>query len=287
MIRTMRSGKVIERSQFWVGARRPRAGRKKGNSSAAKKDANLRGAVRRLAQILNCNCEHGDLLLTLTYDADHLPADAAGAEKQSALFRRRLGRVLGDAGARLRGVFVTADRDGETGEPVRLHHHAVIAGEGISVQWSEDGTLASVTAGGRDLRELWGCGGLDVELLRTQDDYTPIALYLVRQAVGGENVPKWHTTRGLKKPVIESERVVAAARALRAPGGADVKEVGAFDEYSGTHYIRYVRKPKAPKIGGHKETGGGEQNDGEGMADARERSLGGSGDAEAGAAGGV
>lgn len=39
MIRTYKSGRVIEKSKFWVPAQaRPRAGRVKNNTSAAKRD---------------------------------------------------------------------------------------------------------------------------------------------------------------------------------------------------------------------------------------------------------
>ena len=80
MIRTIRSGCVIEKSQFYVGERRPRAKRRKGNSSAKKRDSNAMSAVRRYARLMNCNFAAGaGILLTLHYDAVHLPADKTAA----------------------------------------------------------------------------------------------------------------------------------------------------------------------------------------------------------------
>lgn len=255
MIRTIRSGKVIEKSQSYVGERKPRAARKKGNSSQRKKDGNLICAIRRLARTLNCNFMKGDLLVTLHYDDAHLPDSLAEADRLCKLFWDRLARALKKLGLRLRGVWITSDLDPETGKVVRIHHHLVIGGEGVALAW-EGGKLADATVGARSLRDIWGCGGLDVEPLHEQDDYTPIAVYFLRQVRGWENEKKWHPSRGLKKPVVESERIVSYPRELRAPGGATVKEIGRYDEATGQHYIRYIRKPrpkKEKKIGGHKE----------------------------------
>lgn len=256
MIRTVRSGKVIEKSQFYVGERKPRAPRRKGSSTAARKDKNMNMAARQLARTINCNWGKGDLLLTLKYDEEHLAAmgnTAEGAEKTCELFWRRLGHAVKNAGGKLQGYWLTADKDEETLKEVRLHHHAVISAEHVEVTWNSDGTFGSCKVGGRDLCEIWGQGGVNVEPLRQQDDYTPLAVYCVRQAVGGENAKKWHPSRGLKKPVVESERVAATARELRAPGGAVVSEIGRYEESTGNHYIRYVRKPKETKVGGRKE----------------------------------
>lgn len=257
MLRTVRSGKVIEKSQFYVGERRPRAPRKKGSTTAARRDKNMNMAARVLARIINCNWGQGDLWLTFKYDEAHMAAigaTAEGAEKAMTLAWRRLRRELAAAGVQLRGFWITSDKDPETGEPVRLHHHAVIGKEGVTVKWTPDGKLAEFSIGGRSVEDIWGMGSVHASPLREQDDYTAIAVYCVRQAVGGENAKKWHATRGLEKPVVESERVLATHRELRAPGGAVVSEVSHYNAESGMHYIRYVRKPRAKKIGGHKET---------------------------------
>ena len=218
-----------------------------------RKDKNMNTAVRQLARIINCNWGRGDLWLTFTYDPARLPQTAEEAAKCMELAWRRLRRELAVQGVRLRGYWIVADKVPETGEPERLHHHAVISCEGVTVRWGEDGQLAECSVGGRELADIWGMGSIDVEPLREQDDYTPIAVYCIRQAVDAPDVKKWHATRGLKKPVVESERVVDRTRELRAPGGAKVCEMSHYDGGSGTHYIRYLRKPKPPKVGGHKE----------------------------------
>lgn len=252
MIRTVRSGKVVEKSQYYVSEHRPRAAKHKG-TTAKHKDKNLNQAARQLARTINCNFSAGDLWVTLTYAPEHLPADAEAADRACALFWRRLGRALSEQGVKVKGFWLTADKDGKTGQPEALHHHLVISAEGVDVRWSED--AVSCTVGGRELADIWGNGTIDVEELREQADYTPIAVYCVRQACGGENAKKWHPSRGLKKPVVESERVVQYCHELRAPAGATVSEIGHYDEATGNHYIRYIRRPRErkQKIGGHRE----------------------------------
>lgn len=244
MIRTIRSGNSIEKTQFYVGERKPRADRRKGSSSRAKMETNLTAAGRVLGRTINCNWHAGDLFLTLEYDDPHLPKSAAASDKQAALFWRRLSRELKRQGVKVRGLWLTADKD-KKGNPTRLHVHGILSAEGTTLDWNpETGKFVSCKIGTRDLTELWGNGGVHVEPLWERDDYTPLAVYLVRQAAAAPDGKKWHPSRGLRKPIIESERVVAYPRPLRAPGGAKVHEIGRYDEETGTHYIRYTRKKK-------------------------------------------
>ena len=254
MIRTVRSGRVIEKTQFYVGERRPREKRKKGSSSAGKKESNATAAVRRYARLMNCNFACGEgILLTLDYDAKCIPVDKAAAERELEKFWRRLSYALKRLGVSLRATGVTSELDGETGERVRLHHHLLISCEGVAVARNERGEICA-TVGERDLRDIWGCGGVDVERISEgQEDLTAIAVYFLKQVEAENDERRWKSTRNLKKPVIESEHVSASSRMLRAPGGAKVSEVGHYDESSGSHYIRYIRRKKVPKVGGHKE----------------------------------
>lgn len=240
MIRTVKSGNVIEKSQFFYGGRRPRRDRRKGSSTVAKMDQNMNQAVRRLARTINCNFSRTDLLLTLTYDADHLPQDYKQADRQVALFTRRMER----SGAKVQGVWITADKD-KQGNPERLHHHAIIKADGIDLK--KTGDVLTAFVGGRKLEDVWGCGILHAEHLEDQEDYTPLAAYMVRQAVDVPDAKKWHSSRGLAKPVIEDEVITQQAEELRAPGGADVLEIGHYDAETGSHYIRYIRRPREKK----------------------------------------
>lgn len=247
MIRTIKSGKVIEKSQFFAGEKRPRKPRRKGGTSASKKDSNLRCAERRLAQTINCNFEKGDLFLTLTYDDEHLSKiglDTDKADRECALFVRRLSRELGRIGIRQQLLWITADKDELTFDPVRLHHHVIIKRAGFEIFRDQEGKIGSVKVGSRTLTDIWGQGLTSIEILREQDDYTPLAVYLCRQALNGPDAKKWHPSRGLEKPIVKNEVIVTRVHELRAPGGADVKEIGRFDLETGSHYIRYIEPPK-------------------------------------------
>ena len=249
MRRTIRSGSVIERSQFFVGERKPRRDRRKGNSTMAKKDANMKTAVRCLARVLNCNFHKGDLLITLTYDDEHLGKCAETPEQAEQTvwkFIRRLSYALGKLGADLKTVWITADKDEKSGRYVRLHHHLVVSGENFTIE-RQDGVITNVLVGKKPLRKMWGNGFVNVEPLAEQPDYTPIANYFVRQAVNGTDTKKWHSTRNMEKPIIESEIVTVSPSELRAPGGATVLEVGPYDIENGSHYIRYIRKARNEK----------------------------------------
>lgn len=53
VIRTYRAGQMVEKSKVWVPSQaKVRAGRVKGNTSAAKRDRNAMQAVRVLARVM-------------------------------------------------------------------------------------------------------------------------------------------------------------------------------------------------------------------------------------------
>ena len=247
MIRTVKSGNVVEKSQFFCGVRKPRRDRRKGSSTVAKMDQNMTQAVRRLARTINCNFGPSDLLITLTYNDDRLPLCYQDADKCVALFSRRMER----SGVKLTGVWITADKD-KQGNTERLHHHAIVKGAGIELK--KTGEVLTAYVNGKKLEDVWGCGIVHSEHLEAQEDYTPLAAYMVRQAVDVPDAKKWHSSRGLAKPIVEDEVITDQAEELRAPGGADVLEIGHYDAETGSHYIRYIRRTKKAKEGRVDET---------------------------------
>lgn len=231
--RTVVSGKVTERSKFFSGRRRPRA-RRKGSTSLAQKDRNMNTAVRQLARGLNCNVEDGWIFLTLTYEDEHLPKTSEEAWKEVTLFIRRMKR----RGVDVKGFWITADKD-KKGDPVRLHHHMVIGGSGIGIQQTMDKSIA-VVEDGDVLQDVWGKGYVYAEPVEDQIDRTPLAAYLVRQAVDEPGKKKWRCSTGLKKPIVVSEVITDRAGEIHIPPGAEVMEIGYYDEETGSQYVRYV-----------------------------------------------
>lgn len=265
---------VIERTRYVVGDNaRPRASREKGKTSFRKQEANFNSALRRLARILNCNYSHeSGLLLTLDYDTEGLTKlcglagltegetawmlgqrkdkigewravqkkarlqekeelliDACGklrtaAEKQMNLWLRRIKRKYG----RIKYVAITSDVDGETGEVVRIHHHLVIAAENIS--WDL-------------LQGQWKLGSVDIRRLRGQADYTPIAVYLMRQVRRQPDAKKYAVSRGMLMPEI-TEREILGNPEIKAPAGARILERSEYSPETVVQYIRYVPKKR-------------------------------------------
>lgn len=235
------SGRVVELSTVWVSANmRPRRNRRKGSTSAQKQDANERDCVKRLARVINCNFSHGDLLLTPKYDEAgmaRLTAWAAqhqgegqswedalldAAEREGRNYMRRLGRALNRQGAELRYILITSDIDGETGEAVRLHHHIIIPRVGYE--------LAA---------RLWPLGTVDYQILRAQDDYTPLAEYLCRQVRRRPDSKKYTSSRNLKKPIV-NERWARPGEELKPDRDGLLLHRGEW-EPGKPQYIRFMK----------------------------------------------
>ena len=157
-----------------------------------------------------------------------LEALREASEHQFELWLRRIKRKFG---GEVKFVSVTSDLDGDTGEVVRVHHHVVLAAEGIS--WDL-------------LRSEWKLGGMDIRQLRHNADYTPIALYLMRQVRRRPDAKKYRVSRGMVQPEI-TEREILGNVQMRVPVGAKLLEASEFNLESAGQYMRYIPKKKAPK----------------------------------------
>lgn len=185
---------------MWAGSPHARGARIKGNSGEKKQENNRQQAVLALARLLNCNYTHGDALLTLTFIDEALERCGGtfeGAVKEAKNFLDRIARRMKKHGDILKWVLVPSEVDGETGETVRLHCHIVINSAGLRM---EDRTF---TLYGEPLDDTWGRGTVDVQLLRDQKDYYPLALYLIRQARNIPDGKKYTSSRNMEKPKVE------------------------------------------------------------------------------------
>jgi len=243
---------MVERSKVWVpGTRRRKTGRVKGSTTAERRDQNARAAAKVLNRLLVCNFSARDIFLTLKYDDDHLPTDPEQVHRDGENFLRRLVRAMEKAGAdknAIRRVMVCADKDPETQEGRRYHLHIVITG------WEMSFRAAQWYCGEKALNEIWGRGSVYAEPMRQQEDYTALAVYLIRQAIGGENRKKYYPSRNLRKPVV-TETLAATGGELRVPKGANVREKR-YDALQGVNYVRYILPEKRPGSR-HPEEGGG------------------------------
>lgn len=235
------SGQVVERSLCRITRRPTRRGmRVKGSSSEKKMLGNREQAKLRLARALNCNMGPGDLLLTAKFSREGLTAaggDFAGAKEAGMKFIRRLCYRLKKQGITAKWFFVPSERDGETGAAVRTHVHIVITGAGFSLRDKQ------LCIGEEPVDKIWGLGSVDVQFLRHQADYYPLAAYLVEQGRGEADEKKWSCSRNLEKPRV-THRIVTRGGQLRPPAGAMVLPGTRYDPEKGQNIIRYL--PKNP-----------------------------------------
>ena len=114
------------------------------------------------------------------------------AEQEGTNWIRRIQRTKKSLGgtALLRYVLVASDMDGKTGEQKRVHLHALFP------KWAKE--LAVGT---------WKHGWVDIRNLREQDDYTPIAEYLLRQVRRRPDGKKYRCAQNMDKPIVTIENI--------------------------------------------------------------------------------
>ena len=159
---------------------------------------------------------------------------------------RRLARLLNCNCTADKGLLVTLrfadegiDKLRETaGELVRLHVHICMETDG-SLSWDA-------------LRDAWTLGSVNIRSLRGQDDYSPIAYYMLKQVRRVPDRKKYKVSRGAALPTTEEREVVLCTK-MRAPKGARVLEERYVEGEAGA-YLRYVPRKRGKKIGGHKMT---------------------------------
>lgn len=274
---------VVERGRFAVGNNvQPRSPKKAGNTSPRKQESNMSGAIRQAARIINCNFDSTCLMIGLDVDEpgmayleEHMHIKAGKAAKQSQDAKKKLPgeamslfatdsidhpalkeedirpdeirdgirnamehevklwlrRLMRSADGRMRYFGVVSDKDGRTGAAVRVHAHIILRMD--SVSWDL-------------LRDKWKLGSVSISPLHHQPDYTPVAIYFLRQTNGGKDEKKYFVSRDMIKPRVE-EKIIdsyAAANEIRVPPGAMVYERTEKQEGSVSQYVRYLPKKR-------------------------------------------
>lgn len=227
--------------------RRSRSGRSR-PTSAAQQFYNLKSSWRELELALATNFGGRDVVVTLTYDDEHLPESKQQAAAQMQRFFRKLRSARRLRGQELKYVYVTegahgAQEDGYFGgdgvlEDRRIHHHMVLNCVG-SGDWDE-------------LRSLWHGGGylrfepLDVHY------YEELAKYLTKEArefgraKPGERT--WRASRNLDKAEVEYIEIPSDSVTLTPP--PDAVDYRAFSERNpygfadcvGARYLLFERQ---------------------------------------------
>lgn len=229
--------------------RRTRAARS-GPTSAAQQFYNNKCSWRELELLLGQNFWRDGLVVTYTYDDDHLPKDKRAAKAEMKKHFRKLRRARRLRGEELRYIYNVEgfhgkrhwdwlDGDGEL-EDQRLHHHVVLNATSIN-------DLEEITS-------LWHGGGyirierLDVHYLRE------LAKYLTKEAREfGRPKPgerSWTASRNLQKYQVEYIEIPSDSVTLAPPYGAvDYESFCEHNPYGFADCVgaRYLLYPEIPE----------------------------------------
>ena len=250
VVRTYEAGQVGEKTKYFVLGDRTRRNRRKEESSIKKQEQNEYSAKKRLARLINANFTHGDILLGLDYsdasykklersarkaapDYDSLPEDdqlrciREAAAQEMVNYLRRVKRALEKEGRadELKYIAITADMDGDTKETVRVHHHLIVPASCEHI-----------------IRMKWGHGGTYCKPLSKQEDYMPIAEYLIAQVRGTLNAKKFVSSRNLIRPQ-PKDRVAVSDAEIRVPRNCKLIQRAEYKR-GAPQYIRYILPEK-------------------------------------------
>lgn len=240
MIRTYQAGNVGEKTKYWVsGARPDNRSRKKEKDAVRKAEQNEYSAQKALARLINANFGKGDIFLGLDYSeeglkklsGDQVPEEERElseedrirnrADHQMKLCIRRVKRDMKAAGLDLKYIAITSDMNGKTGELVRVHHHLIVPKEALPF-----------------FQNKWDLGGVHFSPMSSQDDYTPIAEYLIKQVRRIPDAHKYISSRNLIRPE-PKDRIAQSDSELRIPQGAKLLHRSEFIPGQ-PQYIRYI-----------------------------------------------
>lgn len=240
-------GTVPERAQHRSG----RSGRSK-PTSAAQQFYNNKCSWRELELVLAANFGSNDMVITYTYDEDHLPGDKKSGDALLQKHFRKLRAARRLRGEELKYIYATegfhgarADEyfgDDRELEDRRIHHHVV---------------MNRVSAGDlEEIRSLWPNGGyVRIEPLDVHY-YQELAKYLTKEAREfGRAKPgerSWRASRNLAKYEVEYIEIPSDSVTLAAPAGAvdyaqfSEKNPYGFADCIGARYLMFSA-PQPPQ----------------------------------------
>lgn len=190
------------------GDTKKQRGQKQKASTAARERLNARTSYAKLERCLADNFDNGDLLVTLTYDDDHLPDSKKKAVGRVRTFLPKVRSARKARGQLLRYVYVTQG----CYPGGRLHHHLVMDATGDDLE---------------ELQRLWPWGNVDITRLTFDKAHTyeDLASYLTREPrewghpYVGERM--WTPSLGLVRSEPDTE-IVPDMVTLTAPPEADL-----------------------------------------------------------------
>lgn len=230
--KTVRAGRLVYDTVYTVASpHAPDYIRKKQKqiSSRAIELNNCNTAMRKLELRMAANFVPSDLVITLTYNKDSVPADYKAAQRLLSKFLRLLRKHREARGQELKYIYVTEGLHGEH----RIHHHIIINST------SDDLEV---------IRSLWTYGDqIDLKYIRDKagyggSGYSGWAGYLSKERREGSLNGKrmFVPSRNLKHPIITYEWVDDGATVEAPPGAQNVVESGDRNEYASFRSVKYL-----------------------------------------------
>ena len=197
---------------------------KRKTSSEAQQRMNAKHSWQKLELMLAANFVPGDLVVTLTYDDDHLPASRSAANARLKIFRRML-KDLREARGQEMVMIWTTENKSDNG---RWHHHCVINATG------EDYA---------EIQRLWIWGSsIEIKPLKVWRDknYESLARYMCKEARERPCLRTWSYTRNARHPETETFPVPDDTE-IRTPEDVTVlREETIRTEYACLHFLKYL-----------------------------------------------
>lgn len=224
------SGKVVERRRCYLpcrdGSIKTRGTRKAGSSSLKKIEQNERGAVNKLARIMNTNFVNGFKLVTLKYAKGRLPENYEQLKKNGSKFTRKLREWCQKHGIDFGYVMVNANWSPKRDCEARFHHHLI-----LPIDVSTD-----------FLEELWPADEMHIKVVHNPGDLTTLAKYLIANVHGLEaGEKKWTTAKGMDKPIYTEPQPVDDMDSIEPIPGTSVVEAAQYTDEDGYVTSSYIR----------------------------------------------
>mgnify|MGYP003300663349 CR=1 FL=1 len=240
VIRTYRSGMIGEKVKYWVPGMKPSKSERRLRTDIRHQQRNEANAVKRMTRLVHANFTGGGAEIVLTYDDEHmerLETVCAGSEdfedalyhaghKELRLWLRRARRACAAEGVEFRYIAVTSDRDGKTGDMVRVHHHVIVNEEAAEIVIGK-----------------WGRGITKKKLLSSEPDKMEFVGYLLQQVRRLPDEKKYIPSRNLIVPQ-PVDRIAHSGAELAVPKNGQLIERAAYKPGK-PQYIRYI----LPEVG--------------------------------------
>lgn len=268
---------IIPRTDNAERATKGKRGKRKKVTEPKQKDLNDKNSKRYLVQLGNGNFGIGDLHVSCTYDADHLPDTVDEAARIVDNYLRRIAYRRGKLGIEpLKYILVTEygyQKDDET-KLVRVHHHIIMNGgldrDEVEMMWTNQRInwkrYEKDPEAYRNTVKKMGWVNAD-RLQINENGIEALCKYVLKNPKGKK---RWSSSRNLERPVQQppadhkhsKKKVEELAKSTDAGKEFFQKQFPDYDiadikpeyyEETGWHiYLKMWRKPQKGKHNGKK-----------------------------------